>query len=192
MAGGNPWDLNQLRHRLAQRNWRPQTGVEAVQGDPLQVQPMLGRALRVPLDPSIPLQEQPVPPVNVPIIWNSQTINSTTETVISAQPNRVILVVLNQSPTLAISVNFDNTATIAGTSPNFTVQGILLQPGVSLYIDRWCPTNTVHVSAGNGGAAAPTTVMQGFSAQGNVPEISLAVALYELMALLQSQQGAAG
>lgn len=185
MPGGNAWDLAKLRRQLAQRNWRPQTGVEAVQGDPLQVQPLLGRALRVPLDPSIPLQEQPFPTTNVPVVWNSQTINSTTETIISAQPNRVVLVVLNQSPTLAISVNFDNSAIITGTSPNFTVQGILLQPGVSLYIDRWCPTNTVHVSAGNGGAAANTTVMQGFSPYGNVPELSLANAIYQLIGILQ-------
>lgn len=185
MAGGNPWDIPSLRQRLAQRNWRPQTGVEAVQGDPLAVQPVLSRALRVPLDPSIPLQQQPVPTINVPIAWNIQALNSTTETIISAQPNRVVLMVQNQSPTLVISVNFDNTASVSGTSPNFIAQGVLLQPGVSLYIDRWCPTNTVHISSGNGAAAAPTLVLQGFSSLGNVPEISLANAIYELIQLLQ-------
>lgn len=184
MAGGNPWDLNTMRQRLAQRNWRPQTGIEAVQGDPLAVQPMLSRALRVPLDPSIPLQEQPVPPINVPISWNIQTLNSASESIISAQPNRTVLMVQNQSPTLVIAVNFDATASVAGTSPNFVAQGILLQPGVSLYIDRWCPTNTVHVSGGNGGAAAPTLVLQGFSSLGNIPEISLANAIYQLIQIL--------
>jgi len=41
--------------------------------------------------------------------------------------------------------------------------------GVSLYIDKWCPTGTVHISA----SAAPTVVSQGFSAIGNIPNMAV-------------------
>lgn len=142
--------------------------VEALQGDPFSLQPALGRALRVPLDPTIPVGDLPQQIQNIAIPWNSQTINSTSaENIISAQPNRVILIVQNLSPTDATAVNFDQTASISGTSPNFVSQGILLLPGVSLYIDKWCPTGTVHIAASD----APVTVTQGFSQIGNIPEI---------------------
>jgi hypothetical protein len=161
------WPLGRARRQGAQMA-RPGSAVEAFQGHAFGgLQPQIARSLRIPLDPSIPQQDLPSQIANIPINWTSQTFNSAAfENIVPAYPNRVVLIVQNLSPTLPIAVNFDQTASVTGTTPNYVSQGIMLLPGVSLFIDRWCPTGTVHISATN----APTNVTQGFSAIGNIPE----------------------
>lgn len=154
---------------LGAQGFRPGSAISLFQGEPFWfLSPAVREGLRVPLDPSIPQQDLPSTINNIPITWTAQTFNSTaTENIISAQPNRVILIAQNLSPTNAVAVNFDQTASVSGSSPNFVSQGLLLLPGVSLFVDKWCPTGTVHVSA----SSAPTVVVQGFSSIGNVPNI---------------------
>lgn len=164
---GNPWNMRRVAAQAAQP-WRPGNAIEAFTGNPYAFDQNATQRLRTPLDQTQPRMPGQAAPVNVPISWISQTFNSNaTENIISAQPNRVILVIQNLSPTTPIAVNFDLTASVSGASPNYVSQGIMLLPGVSLFIDKWCPTGTVHVSAAN----APAVVTQGFSSIGNVPFI---------------------
>jgi hypothetical protein len=165
-----PWGTAH-QQRQGTQPWRPGSMIEAQQGNPFQLlQPTLARKLNTPLSPA-PSGEFAFVPINYPIQWTAQTFNSSAiEQIISAQPNRVILIVQNFSPTTPLAVNFDQTAAISGASPNYVAQGILLLPGVSLFIDRWCPTGTVHVSA----SGAPCSVTQGFSGIGNIPEAASA------------------
>jgi hypothetical protein len=182
MSGfGNPWDITQAQ-RQGNQGYRPGTMYEALQGPQTVRNPHLLRALNTPLDPATTPESDTYPQFNVPITWTSQTFNSAaTENIIQAQPNRVVIVAQNLSPDNAVAVNFDQTASVSGTSPNYVSQGILLLPGVSLFIDKWCPTGTIHVSASD----APTVITQGYSAIGNIPDANLLQALWQILLTMQ-------
>jgi hypothetical protein len=186
---GRNWSLRQAQ-RQGNQGWTPGNAIEILHGPPYG-RGVLTDRLAMPLDPSnidaglaaAGIQSQ----TNIEIRWASTTLNNASaDQVVQAYPNRVVLVVQNQSSTTAIAVNFDQVALIFGTSPNQTSQGIMLLPGVSLYIDRWCPTGTIHVTASN--VAVP--VIQGLSAIGNVPELQLLVAIQELTAEIRALRGA--
>jgi hypothetical protein len=179
---GQPFQTGKARVIGSQEAFRPGNMIQARQGSPYgQLFPALQRALQVPLDPNEPADQLVQTVNNAQVTWQSFFINSTTEYIVSAQPNRVVVCVQNQSATNPISVNFDQSAVVNGTSPNFTSQGFLLQPGVTLYIDKWCPTGTVHVSSGN-----PAQVIQAYSSIGNIPELGVLGAVNALLAYLQS------
>lgn len=157
----------------AYQGWRPGSAVEALQGPPYGWG-LLTRALATPLDPTIsPEQDELFPVQNTPVSWISTTINSASETIISAQPNRVLLIVQNQSGA-TVAVNYDATANVDQN------QGLQLQNNEGIYTDIWCPTGTVHVSATSG----PVVVTQGYSAIGNIPENQVLLAILDLMQLL--------
>lgn len=179
-----PWDIRQSQAQGYQ-GWRPGNAVEAFQGPQMVRKTALLRALAVPLNPSTtPGTEGSLPQNNVEIRWTSQTFNSSsTENILQALPNRVICIVQNLSSDLPIAVNFDQTASVSGSSPNYVSQGIMLLPGVSLFIDKWCPTGTIHVAASD----APTVVTQGYSAIGNIPEYNVVQALWDLLAAVENQ-----
>jgi hypothetical protein len=162
-----PFDIRRAR-RQGTTPWRPASMIEAFQGNPYAfLQGNLAQALRVPLDPNVPEQDLPAAIANVAITWTSQTYApSSAEQIVNAFPNRVVLVVQNLSSANSTAINFDAVALISGTLPNQVSQGILLLPGASLYIDRWCPTGTVHIAA----SSVSVTVTQAFSAAGNMPQ----------------------
>jgi hypothetical protein len=158
----------------------PRTGIEALQGNPLDVlDPRVARLLRTPLNPAgriTPMddgtgqsysQQQPDQ-----INWSSQTVGGENGNVVfPAYPNRVILIVLNLDATDNIAVNFDQDALASSTSEPQN-QGIVIQPGGNLYIDRNCPTNTVHVYTPLDVFASVTQGFKMQSAQGPTPRFS--------------------
>lgn len=159
------------------------------QRDPLPLPPGIRQLLRRPLNPDTPPSQAPPNVNNYPINVISQTlVIGTGDQYIAAQPNRVVVMVQNQSSANLISVNFDQAAPITGASPNFQSQGIMLQPGVSLWWDKWCPTGTIHISAT--AASTPVAVIQGYSPAGNLPEVSqLTNILQALLAMVQPPTG---
>ncbi|MGA9854244.1 MAG: hypothetical protein WBR29_03065 [Gammaproteobacteria bacterium] len=168
-----PWGIGQAR-RQATQPFRAGNAIQMLQGDPLgRLQPGIARSLRIPLDPSAPATGQggvqlPAAQINAEIYWTTTVVNPSSapgaDYIIQGFPNRVVLFVTNNDPANPIAYNFDQTAAVTGSSPNYQVQGQLLYPSQSIYIDRWCPTGTVHL-AGN----ASTSVTQAFSAIGNFP-----------------------
>jgi hypothetical protein len=173
---------------IGTQRWRPGSAIGYFQGNPYAYMPGVSRGLQIPLDPNEPADQNPAGSItNFGIQTTSQTfVAGTGDQYISGQPNRVVLVVQNQSSANIIAVNFDQTAVITGTSPNFQSQGIMLQPGVSLWWDKWCPTGTIHISAT--AASTPVAVMQGFSSAGNLPEVSaIANLIAQLQAMLHPQ-----
>ncbi len=171
--------------RAGFQGWRPGSMIEAWQGPPYG-QNWLSALLSIP-QPQSSLQEDLDVQANVDINWWSFTFNnSLVDNVVQAQPNRVVLVVQNQSSSYPIAVNFGTAASITGTSPNQVSQGIMLLPGVTLWIDRLCPTNTVHIySAAGGATVSPVLVMQGLSALGNAPDLTV-IELLETLVELQA------
>lgn len=167
-----PWGIPQAR-RQAIQPFRAGNSIQALQGDALNFQPGLARALRVPLDPSGPSvgaggAQLPAQQINAEIFWTTSVVNPSTSAgadfIIQGFPNRVVLFVTNNDAANPVAYNFDQTAAVTGTSPNYQVQGQLLYPSQSIYIDRWCPTGTIHL-AGN----ASVSVTQAYSAVGNFP-----------------------
>lgn len=180
-----PWNMGEAQ-RQAYQGWRPGNAIEGLYGPPYGFG-YLTDALSLPLDPTNVAEQLGqaglFEPQNIEVRWVGTTLTaSTQDQVVQAYPNRVVLVVQNQSPTNALAVNFDQAASVSGASPNQTSQGILLLPGVSLYIDRWCPTGTVHIAAS--GAGTPSPVISGLSSIGNVPELLLTEQLSQMNALL--------
>lgn len=159
--------------RLADQGWRPGNAIQFFQGDPYWFLGRRARTLQIPVDDSHITENMPTQVNNIPITWIAQTFNNAiANNVVVAQPNRVLLIVQNLSPTNPVAVNFDQGASISGTSPNFVSQGILLLPGVTLFVDKWCPTGTVNVGQ-QIAATAPSVVVQGYSAIGNIPNIAV-------------------
>lgn len=156
--------------RLGAQGYRPGNAIQFFQGDPYWFFGKRARSLQIPLDPNEPKECLPSVVNNTPIVWAAQTFNVTTaaNNILSAQPNRVILIVQNLSPTNPIAVNFDLAASVSGSSPNFVSQGLLLLPGVTLFVDKWTPTGGIYLSTAN----APTVAVQGYSSIGNVPNIA--------------------
>lgn len=176
---------NQLIRLLGTQAVRPSNAIQALHGSPYALMPRLQQALQVPIVSDAPQADQIGGVQNVPITWTSSTYDTASEIIISAQPNRVVLSVQNQSATNPIAVNYDATASISGSSPNFIAQGILLQPGVTLYVDKWCPTGTIHVSGAPN--TCPFLVTQAYSSIGNIPEANLLQAMIQLIEMLTPQ-----
>jgi hypothetical protein len=101
------WDLARLRAIGTQRNFRPQSGIEAVQGDPYASVPGIGAQLRVPADPGINLLGW----INPYSLTMYQVALSTTSAVQVVPPNlrRCYLLIQNQGPGNAF-VNFGQAA----------------------------------------------------------------------------------
>lgn len=139
---------------------RPGNAIDAFRGDLYSTQPGLARALSVPAVPPQHIQDKPL---SSGILWQSTQISSasTQNTIIPARPNRVALVIQNNDITNPLAVNFDNDAAYSGTGP-YTVLGLLILPGGVLYVDRWCPTCSIHVYAPN----VPCSLTEGLSLMG--------------------------
>lgn len=92
---GTPRNVTALR-ALTDRGWRPQTGIEAAQGNPYYSQRALGRALRTPADPGINLQGW----INPYSLTFYQIAVLTAQPVQAFPPNlrRVYLLLQNQGP----------------------------------------------------------------------------------------------
>jgi hypothetical protein len=155
--------------RQGTQPYRPATGIEQQRGDPYGFAPGVSAQLQRPLiQNELGGSGSPALQQNIPVSWISQTFNGlATEVIISAQPNRVILLIQNISQTYAVAVNYDQTASLSGTSPNWVSQGVLLIPATQIFIDKWAPTGTIHIAGVNG----IVTVTQAYSAIGNVPFI---------------------
>jgi hypothetical protein len=89
------WNLRDLRSR-GKQPWRPQTGIEALQGRPYPLERDLGEALQTPLDPGVNLAGW----INPYSLSQYQVALSTTQSVQVAPPNlrRTYLILQNQGP----------------------------------------------------------------------------------------------
>jgi hypothetical protein len=114
------WNIASLRARGTRRRWAPQTGIEAVLGDPYASDPGVSDQLEVPLDPGINLLGW----INPYSLTMYQALLSTTSAVQVAPPNlrRCYLILQNQGPGNAF-VNFGQ----AAVAPTATLAANCLQ-----------------------------------------------------------------